>query len=121
VNMNDIELSAIAEKLGEAGHIAWAEKRRTEKGWHAPEECSGKIECYTCSGTGKITTPLIGGGSETHDCLLCDGTGKTPCPRCHTCMRPYKDLPDSEKELPRAYPALFLKVLNEMGYEIVKR
>jgi hypothetical protein len=36
-------------------------------------------------------------------------------------MRPYKDLPDSEKELPRAYPALFLKVLNEMGYEIVKR
>jgi len=119
--MNDSELSAIAETLGEACHVAWAEKRREEKGWHAPEECTGPVECYTCEGVGKITTPLIGGGEETHGCIICDGSGKTPCSKCHPCMRPYKDLPDSEKELDRQYPRLFIKILAEMGYDLVKR
>jgi len=44
-----------------------------------------------------------------------------PCPECHACMVPFDQVPDKDKELPRSYPAVFLKVLDEMGYDIVKR
>lgn len=119
--MNDDELKAISERMGEIGHNAWMEKRRKEKGWHAPEDCPGPEECYACKGTGRCTTTLIPSGVEIHECGLCDGKGTVPCQKCHPCMRPYKDLPDSEKELQRLYPKLFLQALDEMGYEVIRK
>lgn len=45
-------------------------------------------KCTVCDGKKTITTPLNGGGSETHRCAWCDGTGIDPipkaiCSRCH--------------------------------------
>lgn len=87
----DASLPEIADKLGEAVRNLWMAKRRAEKGWHSPEECPGKKKL----------------GQECPD-----------CDKCHPCMRPYADLPDSEKELPRSYPAEFIKILDGMGYMI---
>lgn len=98
--MVDQELAEITEKLGEAVHIAWMDKRKKEKGWHHPNECPNCENKY-------ISEP---------------GIPPTPnCSTCHPCMVPYKDLPDSEKELDRAYPRTFIKILGEMGYEIVQQ
>ena len=96
------EIDQIAERMGEAVHIAWMEKRRKEKGWHSPEECDGDtLENLTGKGTRQIN---IG-----------------HCSRCHPCMKPYKDLPESEKDLDRQYPALFFKILEDMGFIVIQK
>jgi hypothetical protein len=119
--LTEEDLWKLTEKMGEAVHIAWMEKRKKEKGWHAPEKCPGPPICPTCNGTKEVTTPLNTGGSETHKCATCSGKGRVPCIACHPCMVPYKDLPDSEKELDRRYPIVLLRILNEMGYEVVSK
>lgn len=112
------QMAEIAERMGEAVHHRWMVKRRAEKGWHAPEDCRTPPICPSCNGEGKVTTPLTTGGYEAHECLNCSGTGKVKCIACHPCMRPYKELPDSEKELDRQYPTLFFEILKEMGYYV---
>jgi len=108
------ELFEIGERMGEAAHVAWMERRKKEKDWHSPEDCptQGK-QCLACEGT-KI-------GPTKGPCIFCDGEGRVPCPLCHPCMRPYKDLPDSEKEINRPYPQMFMKILADMGYVVVKK
>jgi hypothetical protein len=125
--LTDEEMMEISEQLAEAGHAVWKEKRKREKGWHAPEDCLGPqnddlcmsceyriigIENIQCKGNN--VTPIRGK-------CYCPLYKQSPCPNCHPCMRPYKDLPDSEKELPRAYPALFFNVLEELGYAIIHK
>jgi len=108
------ELFEIGERMGEAAHVAWMEKRRKERGWHAPEDCPCfERDCGACGGT-KVNR-------EGHPCIGCNGTGHAHCVNCHPCMRPYKDLPDSEKELNRPYPQVFMKILADMGYVVDKK
>ena len=93
------KMKEISEKMGEAVHNAWMEKRKKEKGWHSPEECpSNRDSIVEVSIDHKPSSPR--------------------CPQCHPCMRPYKDLPESEKELDRQYPELFFKILEEMSYKV---
>lgn len=108
--MDEQELNEIAERMGCAVHELWMEKRRKEKGWQTPEASHiiyGEEHCRMYSN------------------LWCDGKAMRndfdeKCQKCHPCMRPYSELPETEKELDRAYPAMFIKILDEMGYQIVK-
>lgn len=84
-------LPMIADKLGEAVHNLWVAKCKTERHWHSPEECPAK----------------------NHD--------KTDCSLCHVSMRPYAELLDNEKELDRAYPREFIRILDELGYMITRK
>lgn len=95
------ELIEISERMGEAVHNAWMEKRKEEKGWHAPENCTQRFR------------PKSQIRMSMNDSKHCDN--------CHPCMRPYSELPDSEKELDRQYPKLFLQILDKMGYEVVRQ
>jgi hydrogenase maturation factor len=46
------ELFEIGERMGEAAHVAWMERRKMEKGWHAPEDCPlFERDCSACGGT----------------------------------------------------------------------
>ena len=115
-SITERETRAIAEEMGEAVHELWMAKRRKEKGWHAPEDClskRGPDRCQDC---------------WRQDCdeseRLKDSNGKCEkfgCTLCHTCMCPYKDLPDSEKELDRAYPLAFLEILKRHGFCLVSK
>jgi len=102
--MNEEELMEISERMGNKVHKVWMEKRRKEKGWHSPEECPIRKAERISVNASMMGMPL----------------GKF-CDNCHPCMRPYKDLPDSVKELDREYPKVFLKILNEMGFQVIKR
>ena len=98
----ETEIKKLSEEMGNAVHVAWMEKRKKEKGWHDPAECPTKK-----------STPgfeLMQGPSD----------GKH-CPDCHPCMVPYAELPDSEKELDRAYPRIFIGILDKMGYKIERK
>jgi len=124
----------IAEKLGAAVHNLWMAKRKTEKGWHAPEDCQennfreGAL-CYKCCfwlgesiNEFKCTKSIMGYKEFVKSDGKCPSFSIKMCTNCHSCMRPYAELPDSEKELDRAYPAEFFKILDEMGYMVtVKR
>jgi len=103
--LNDDQLKSIAERLGSICHDMWREKRRRERGWHSPEECPNKKRTKDC-----------GGGSS----LVKFDEGKF-CPDCHPCMRPFHELSDSEKELPRQYPKVFFRILSESGYVLYKK
>lgn len=106
--LSSVEIREISELMGEAVHNQWMELRKAEKGWHAPENCPAK-ESYAKlqSLPEKQRPPKV------------PALGKY-CDNCHPCMRPYKDLPESEKVLDRQYPALFLKVLKSKGYMIAR-
>lgn len=94
------DLDEIAERMGAAAHELWMQKRKEEKGWHAPEDCDYVPE--------EAPHPAIGVPYRRGD-----------CPKCHKCMRPYDQLPDSERELDRQYPRLFMDTLEKGGYRIV--
>jgi hypothetical protein len=98
------ELFEIGERMGEAAHVAWMERRKKEKGWHNPDEC-----------------PLRENHAKVRLGLIPKGGSQKFCPDCHPCMRPYKDLPDSEKEINRPYPQVFMKILADMGYVVEKK
>lgn len=125
--LNDDELMEISEKMGATVHNAWMEKRKKERGWHNPKECPHKGKaCAICKGTELF--PIAGDIDEEDYFVICDDcqnkqkiSDHYPCHKCHPCMKPYKDLPDSEKELDRQYPRLFLIILEEMGYSIVQK
>lgn len=121
----DAMLPEIAEKLGEAVHNMWMAKRKAEKRWHSPEECPDKKKgCSNCDHWNDVD--LCGKGHNikkpsNHDCSDFFPRNLILCSQCHTCMRPYKDLPDSEKELDRAYPAEFIKILDSLGYMLTRK
>ena len=109
-------MKAIAEEMGEAVHELWMEKHRKERGWHSPEECPSKEGRVRCQDCGYL-------GCEDAERLV-DANGKCErftCLNCHTCMRPYEELSDSEKELDRAYPRLFLEILPKWGFVVVSK
>lgn len=93
--LSKYEKEQISERMGEAAHNSWMLLRQQEKGWHDPDKCLEK----------EVITREDG----------------RHCEDCHPCMRPYKDLPEDEKILDRQYPDLFLSILNDRGYEIVKK
>ncbi len=96
--MENLNIEQVAEKMGAKVHELWMAKRKAEKGWHSPEECSKRKQ----------------ENNETAKSY------ELYCENCHTCMRPYSELPDSEKELARQYPQVFLDILREEGYKIIK-
>ena len=97
-------VAEISERMGEAVHNAWMEKRKKDKGWHNTNDCPGK--------TPDSALRMAGIDPKYPPKKFCD--------RCHPCMVPYKDLPDSEKELDREYPKLFFKILGDMGYQVIE-
>jgi hypothetical protein len=124
----DAKLPEIVDALGEAVHNLWMAKRKAEKGWHNPDECpennfrEGAL-CYKCCfwlgksiNEFKCGKSLMGYKEFVKSDNKCSSFSIRMCPQCHDCMRPYKDLPDSEKELDRAYPAEFIKILDSMGF-----
>ncbi|MFH1226780.1 MAG: hypothetical protein V1701_02615 [Planctomycetota bacterium] len=129
VKFIDASMPEIAEKLGEAVHNLWMAKRKAEKGWHAPEKCpennfrEGSL-CYKCCfWLGKSINEFkcsksMMGYKEFVTKENCPSFSWKMCSDCHPCMRPYSELPDSEKELDRAYPAEFFRILDGMGYMV---
>lgn len=100
-NIPEDELEIITEKMAEEVHNAWLKKRAKEKGWHHPKDCP--VRKYV-------------GYSKTQD-----EKPPRPCSACHDCMIPFSEVSDKEKELSRSYPAIFIKLLDIMGYDIVKK
>jgi hypothetical protein len=98
------EITTLTERMAEVVHQQWMEKRAKEKGWHSPEECPQHPA---------RNNPAIPWNLLPKDAKYCEN--------CHPCMRPYADLPDSEKDLDRAYPGEFFKILGEMGYMVTKK
>lgn len=94
MEISDNELERIAEDMGTVVHQLWTEKRAKDLGWHMPKDC-----------------PNI---TQQNKSFL------VHCIGCHPCMADWKDLPDNDKELDRAYPRVFLNLLRERGYDIVK-
>lgn len=99
--MEEKLLLEISERMGEAVHNAWMKKRKKEKGWHNPKDCPNHPK-----------------GSK--DFMKTENGVYLYCSNCHSCMRPYSELPESEKELDRKYPKLFFKILDDMAYTFVK-
>lgn len=95
MEISDNELERIAEDMGTVVHQLWTEKRAKEKGWHAPVDCP--------------TRPKDD-----------DQPFQVHCQDCHPCMVGWAELPDKDKELDRAYPRVFLNLLRERGFDIVK-
>lgn len=121
-----IRTEEVSERMGEEVHNLWMEERKKEKGWHAPEDCP-EIDrqdlCMSCDN--RVDGTTLGcmdlPGEAIRGKSVCPTHAhKSHCSNCHARMRPYNDLPDSEKELDRAYPAAFFRILDEMGLEIVK-
>ena len=113
-SITESEMQAIAEEIGAAVHRLRVAKRHKEKGWHTPEECPSKQEPDRCQDCWR------------QDCdeseRLKDSNGKCEkfgCTLCHTCMRPYKDLSDREKELDREYPRAFMAILERHGFSLI--
>jgi len=96
--ISDDELEIITEKMAEGAHEAWLKKRAEEKGWHHPKDCP------VLHSTKKLRFPEVESG----------------CSLCHQCMVPYEEVPEKDKELARAYPEIFIKALDQLGYKIVK-
>lgn len=118
VKFIDASMPEIAEKLGEAVHELWMAKRRTEKGWHSPEDCPnqsklGQKMCIDCIHWDKLIEDVwkCDKGHPVAESFNCPDCWRL-CPQCHTCMRPYKDLPDSEKELDHKNKT-FSELMNE--------
>lgn len=90
--------------MGEAVHIIWI-KRGKEKGFHSPEEC------FVLKTWQK---------HKPNSQLIPDSSG-CYCPSCNTYMRPRKDLSPKDKELELFYVREFFRILDDMGYEVVRR
>lgn len=124
--LNDNELVKISDIMGNAVHHKRMEKRAKEKGWHSPENCPERQNklCYHCKSagaftdTGKVCCCKFGQVDTRKECDLYEFKS---CKNCHPCMVPYSELPESEKELDRDYPREFIRALDILGYEIVKK
>ena len=49
------------------------------------------------------------------------GERRDDAAKTHPCLMPYDQLPDSEKEYDRATAAETMRMIQELGYEIVRR
>jgi len=114
--LTEKDMAELTERMGEHVHIAWMDKRAKEKGWHNPLDCPERSD----EEKAQINHAISYGGPSTKEIaerwLRLKG-----CPNCHPCMVSYKDLPDSEKELDRAYPKTFFKILEDMGFIVVEK
>jgi hypothetical protein len=123
--LNQEEMKSLAEQMAEHAHDAWRNKRREEKHWHTPDECPNRgFVCLVCR------VPILHGEESRGDIIRCQDCGNKQkagyptnvyCYLCKPLMCKYSELPESEKELARAYPVAFFSILEEMGYEVVRK
>jgi len=109
------DMDKLIEAIAIEADARWMKLRRDEKGWHAPEECTMEDDYVN---TVLFGARLMGTHTRTEEEIRISHRESGGCDNCHTCMRPWDQKTDKEKELVYMNARTAIEVIHLMGYQI---